>query len=322
MKISLLDVMSETTPKISILSGKIQLFQGSIDDFSCYFESNISRSEALLVPHDAHEWNREYREYVSRYAKQKPIIFFNTSDRPRREKIPNAFSLQSSHMLNHLTKTIIIPYNVQSLSFLTMRSKSAKPSLSFVGYIPNFSLGRIARSFKDNPLKPWEAESSLVRKRAVKNMLLSFPDARVLPRQHYGGAKSLITDPKIFRAEYVSSILESDLVLCPRGDANSSQRYYEVLSAGRIPVVPKTGVSLPEIVHNSRNLLHLNIDVFARDIKEVVDEFWSAIGDDQYQNLQVRLRNYFRENLSYNSFLHKFFKSDINDLNVNFCYNH
>lgn len=314
--------MSETTPRVSILSRKVQLFQGSIDDFSCYFESNISNSEALMVPHDAHEWNKEYREYVSRYAKQKPIIFFNTGDRPRREKIPNAFSLQSSHVLNHFTKTIIIPYNVQSLSSLTMRSKSARPSLSFVGYIPKLSLGRIVKSFRYNSLEPWKTESSLVRKKAVKNMLLSFPDARVLPRQHYGGAKSLIADPETFRAEFVSSILGSDLVLCPRGDANSSQRYYEVLSAGRIPVVPKTGVSFPEIVHTCKDLLHLNIDVFARDIKERVDEFWFALGDDQYQNLQVRLRNYFRENLSYNSFLHKFLKSDINDLNVNYCCKH
>ena len=47
------------------------------------------------------------------------------------------------------------------------------------------------------------------------------------------------------RSEYVNAINESDFVSCPRGDANQSARFYESLSAGRIPVLPDTSVISP-----------------------------------------------------------------------------
>ena len=312
--------MSDAAPLISILSRKVQLYQGQIDDFSHYFESNIAKSEAFLVPHDALQWSTEYRQYVSRSARQKPVIFFNTGDRPRIEKIANSYSLQSAYTSTPLSKVIIIPYNVENLSFLPFRSKSPNPSLSFVGYVPKTTLGRIARSLREKPLKPWEVNSSVIRSVAVHNMLRSFPSAKVLQRKHYGGARSLIEDPIIFRKEYVSSISESDFVLCPRGDANSSQRYYEVLSAGRIPLVPETGMKFPRILHSSSDKLHLNIDMFARNIEVKVNEYWKSLDDEQYLDLQNRLRKFFKQNLMFNSFLHTLFKSELKNLDDAYCY--
>lgn len=41
----------------------------------------------------------------------------------------------------------------------------------------------------------------------------------------------------LLRSEYISSILDSWLILCPRGTGSSSVRMYEAMALGRIPVV-------------------------------------------------------------------------------------
>ena len=56
---------------------------------------------------------------------------------------------------------------------------------------------------------------------------------------------SVTRDAGDIRREYVENLRECDIALCVRGDANASQRFYEALSASRIPLFLDTDCVLP-----------------------------------------------------------------------------
>ena len=50
-----------------------------------------------------------------------------------------------------------------------------------------------------------------------------------------------------YRLEYIKNIQDNAYQLCVRGDENCSYRFYEVMSAGRIPVIIDTSMRLPNL---------------------------------------------------------------------------
>src|SRR5262245_47773859 len=57
------------------------------------------------------------------------------------------------------------------------------------------------------------------------------------------------------RTEYIQNILESDYVLCVRGNGNFSFRFFETMSLGRTPVLIDTDCVLPlDFMHDYRDL--------------------------------------------------------------------
>lgn len=92
-----------------------------------------------------------------------------------------------------------------------------------------------------------KANAAIVRRIAIQKVRSSTISSKVLIRNSYGGLEKFVTDPKVKRQEFVQSILESDFVLCPRGDSNGSLRFYETLSAGRVPLIPNTQMIFPKI---------------------------------------------------------------------------
>ena len=69
---------------------------------------------------------------------------------------------------------------------------------------------------------------------------------RFIVRPFYSGHRMSVTrDAGDIRREYVENLRECDIALCVRGDANASQRFYEALSASRIPLFLDTDCVLP-----------------------------------------------------------------------------
>lgn len=319
MRIHTLEIQSTRTPLVSLISRETQIFQDNIEDFSQYIDFDFSDSDICLVPHNFDLWNKEYYDYVSQIAKHKPVIYFNLGDRPKCKSISNSFSLQNVLCCQNCVRQIITPYNVQNLSFLPLRERSQKPELSFVGYVPSLTPRRLLRAFEQNPLHPWLAESSLLRRANLRYMRKHYPHALIQKRKHYGGARSLINHPSEFRNEYVDAIKSSDFVLCPRGDANSSQRFFEVLSSGRIPVVPNTNVEFPRINGCDCSPAYLEIMPLGKDIKKRIEEFWNCLDDQLYLSLQNRNREIFKKFFSYNSFYRTMFKTRYSSLESQYC---
>jgi hypothetical protein len=109
------------------------------------------------------------------------------------------------------------------------------------------------------------------------------------------------------RREYVRNMVESDYVLCARGDGNFSYRLYETLSCGRIPVFVDTDCVLP--LESAIRWRDHCVWVDEREldrIGEIVSEFHERLSDDEFEDLQRACRRLWETHLSPEGFFAHF----------------
>lgn len=311
MKIILLDSISNA-PKIDLLGGITQVFQGKppsietflfkSDSFNCY-----------LAPNDAQFFTSEYLEYIREFASDKhPILFFNRADRPRRLHIVNGYSIQNTYELKGCRNQIIVPYNIVPLEEIPKRDYFPRPQISFVGYInPHPYLATIKSIILSRGLQSF-CSGPLIRAIGTKRIKELFPNSIIVKRSHYGGARSLISNLDQFRQEYIDSILYSDLVFTPRGDANSSQRYYEVISAGRMPIIPDSNMRFPKVINDNYIIDPPGImtDWRVTNLKFCVDQFWSSLSTQSWQKTQDEIQHFYTSYYDYRSYMIKLFNTN------------
>jgi hypothetical protein len=295
-------------PTLDILGGNTQIFQGDAMNVQKFVVSKLADADFIVVPHDAAFWSKEYELKLCELAGTKPVVFFNRSDFPLNVQIPNSYSFQNHRSIHQLSNQIIIPYNVKKVKNSRKREYSPLPVVSFVGYVPNFiSRGTLLHLKSDFPVGLWN-NPSVVRKLGLKRIATSRLPRIIETRSHYGGAKSLVLSPKTFRSEFEASIKNSDLVFCPRGTGNSSQRFYEALSAGRIPIVPDTKIVFPKYPRINLEDFLIFTSPFSLRIESDVIKFWSKLSSGSYLELQEYLIFDVWRRLSYNSYISYLFK--------------
>lgn len=111
------------------------------------------------------------------------------------------------------------------------------------------------------------------------------------------------------RMEYFQNSIDSDYVLCIRGVGNFSYRFYETMSLGRIPIFVNTDCVLPfDSFLNYKDMVVWiepdEIDI----IDQKVLEHFNATGKDRLVELQLRLREIWKELLSPEGFFRNFHK--------------
>lgn len=102
-----------------------------------------------------------------------------------------------------------------------------------------------------------------------------------------------------FRNKFVENIIESDYTLCVRGLGNNSVRFFETLCCGRIPVFVNTDSTLP--FDNLIDWKSLCVWVEEKDIDNIaaaVVEFHNNISEEEFLNLQEKLREIWEEYLT------------------------
>lgn len=294
-------------PLIDICGGQTQIFQESLN-FLNLFDAKLSQCDVILVPHDAKHWSDEYYKYLLGFSDRKLILYFNRADRKRYFSLNNSISVQITKSVRDRDKVILIPCNVSSLEWLPTRRFTRSPVLSFVGYIPRLGPRRLVNSFIESPLHPIQCNSSIIRWRGIQEIKNSELRSIIKVRDHYGGAGSLIKEPDTFRKEYLDSIEHSDFVFCPRGDANGSQRIYEAVSAGRIPIIPFTDTKFPVIPSDDYSQTFLQIATLSRNLEIEVNHFWKDMNHSAYFSYQKLLRNLFSSFLDYQKYLMMLFQ--------------
>ena len=305
-------------PLVDIFGGPAQVFQTRPDSSLLNFLSNpINQAEFLIIPHDCKFWTHEYFNYVKQISKSVHVLYFNRADVKRRIRLNNATSIQITKGLSDKDKVIVIPCNVRSLSHLPFRDFNPNPSVSFVGFIPSQSPRRIINSLRESWQHPIRSNGAIIRAVTTRKLRESSLNSTILVRSHYGGAASLISDPKTFRQEFENSINRSDFVLCPRGDANGSQRYYEALSAGRIPIVPKSNILLPKINELQKEFNSLEIKTLGFNLEAEVLKLWHQLNPTKYSDIQSKLRTLFETHYSYESYLKYLFTQESVDALLN-----
>ena len=310
LNVPIIEIVSQLTHE-SQTPIKYELFRTS---------RNIQNSDAILVPHDAFYFSKHkaYVDYINDLAEYKHVIFSDRGDFPKNPRIQNSIRLRIAINPGESTNNnIVIPYNVRSLEFLDYRNYSPEPKISFTGFVPKYTPRRFLKSLKNSPLHPVIGNSSLVRNFSINKIKTSKLDFDYTKREMYFLSEEDRVERADKRSQFISQIQNSDIVLCPRGDANQSQRFYEVLSAGRIPLIPKTKMKFPSLNNNNQfyqsrfiyfNLLGVNLN------RKILD-FWLQLeNQENYLRIQKSIRRFYIEELDFTKHVKNLFSMDLYEI--------
>ncbi|MHA1216851.1 MAG: exostosin domain-containing protein, partial [Candidatus Thorarchaeota archaeon] len=154
-------------------------------------------------------------------GRESSHVFWTNYDDPRPFDLPCVFFRASTDVRRKDERAIPVPYETEDLGRLSGADFASLPyDTSFVGFSGRTGLRQlIAEGVTKTP----------ELKALVK-----------LRRQFWRHVRSAEQ-----RTEYLESLAASRTVLCPRGAGTGSIRFFEVLSAGRIPVLISDDYELP-----------------------------------------------------------------------------
>lgn len=213
-------------------------------------------ADALLVPHS---WRYAAKfggpAYAARVvaearARRLPIVLVDYADQPAEPSFPAVIFRPSVFAPSRAENVVVAPALVEDLGRAGVEApaRSEKPTVGFVGRAGFAGAADLARYVARSLFAPHPFKDGRYYRRAAAAALARDPgvDASFVFRRRYSGHRASIElAPEAARREYVANMSACAYGLAPRGDGNYSLRFYELLSLGRIPVVPDTGIGLP-----------------------------------------------------------------------------
>lgn len=288
-------------------------------------------AEAIILPNNFISQDDAARAYIAHHADEAercriPLFLFSCGDLTdslRFDERVHVFKY-SLYRSSVFSKEISTPTLTEDIGEggITLRKKREKPIVSFcgqAGYNTNkqwirYYIKVIFRSFVAL-VRP------LLRARLVgvywrRQMLAACADSPLLQtnfiiRRSFSGAQRTIElDPHRARKEFIDSVSESDFVLAPKGDGNYSNRFLEVLSMGRIPVLVDTDVVLPleHVIDYSKVVVRVPMNR-VHDTPRYIREFYNALSEEEWEKRQLLAREVFEKYLRQDSFFKTYFSS-------------
>jgi hypothetical protein len=301
--------------KIELISGTVGLFQEPLTSKPFFEAKTLELSDAILVPHDAYYFSMysEYLKYLNELSTRKLVIFSDRGDFPKKPKIKNSVALRVAiNPGESCVGKVIIPYNVESLDYLPHKKLESKPTVSFVGFMPRLSLGRVRNALLQNPFHPLIGNGAVVRRLTNQALLKSDVSYIKILRKSYGALDDGQIDLGRNRSEYVNAVNESDFVACPRGDANQSARFYESLSAGRIPIIPNSSIIFPHAMGRIAQNHFIDLPLRRGCVDNLISDYYDRLlNQNQYNKLQNELRQCFVEHFRFETFVNNIFSLSI-----------
>ncbi len=206
---------------------------------------------------------------------------------------------------------------------LPLRRKGGKPVVSFCGAVirehpPKNALWKARRvAGKARRLK-WRMqgrheEDLFIRAKAVDSLLdQDDVGTNIILRESGGGGAWAGFDAerwKTIRREFVDNMIDSDYSLYARGDGNWSQRFYESLCLGRIPVFVDTDCSLPyDFLVPWRDYCVWIDRSEVKDIGAKVAAFHEGLSDQDFLDLQRECRRLWDEYVSPHGYFANFYR--------------
>lgn len=295
-------------------------------------------AEAILMPFEHSAAQRKSPEIEAHYrriaeASSKPIIIVKFGDSIDDVDGNNVIILRTSkYRSTLLPNEIICPPVVSDLGTetdLTILTKTKRPSIGFVGLATKAQSNNSVRRFfrygkQDYILSLLSFFTSEIgahrsglyfRSKALKILrenegvdcdfiIRDFWGRRAHAKEH--------SDPSVLRAEFVSNIVQNLYTLCVKGAGNFSLRFFEVLSAGRIPLVIDTDITLP--MNEEIDYKKFCIFIDQRDLSDIgslLISRHSELVKDELEQMQRVARMTFHEKLRFDVFSKKLFSHTI-----------
>lgn len=299
---------------------------------------DVKEADYILIPHNYFliNNNEEYLNGLTALSKKynKRIIIFAHGDSTADINIPNSVIFRTSRYKSELSDNeIIMPAYVEDLADYAefkYRNKDHKlPVIGFCGWAGSNTLKSAMKYWirniifdlkslvTTNPIYNTRKKGMWFRRKAIKILSNSkIIENNFIIRKSFSGHKSTIEMPtEQARREYIDNIKNSDFTLTLKGDGNFSFRFYEVISASRIPLFIDTDCSLPleNVIDYKSFVLFIN-DKDLNEADKLVVEFYNKINNEEFIAMQQKARDAFENFLRIDKFFeYMFLKEKIKD---------
>lgn len=290
--------------------------------------ANINNADFILLPHDFFDVTAADKNYLQKHielARQsgKKLLIFDLSDYTDREiDAPDSWVFRMAGYRGRMKNNVIImPAFVEDLSQygkIFWRKKNGRPVIGFCGwaefknwcdrlkfFLKNLLIDLRSIAMRDGSFKAHK-QGIYFRMRAIK-ALRKCRDVTVnfIIRGSYSSHINTIeVSSEDARRQYVDNILNSDLLLATRGDANYSCRFYEILSLGRAPLFIDTNCILPleDVIDYKKFVLFTDYQNL-KNIGKVAADFYNNLNNEEFALMQMSAREAFVKYLNPISFL-------------------
>lgn len=290
------------------------------------FVENVADADFVLLPQslrkDTPKWQAYFatqKAFAARHKKE--LVLFIGTDHAHRMHVDGAIVFKGSAYASrmHENEIVSVPYAEDLSQSIPppLREKSAKPVISFCGYagfpdikthakylIKNVLIDVVSRIIVNPEFRVFK-RGIYFRRTAIRALQGSerVETSFIIRDSFSGNTATTRLNPQEARKEYIENMINSDFVLCPKGDGNYSVRFYEALSLGRIPILIDTDMVLPleKTLDYSRFILRVPHTEISQ-IASIVADFYASIPNEEFAAMQIAAREIFAKYLRYDSF--------------------
>lgn len=230
-------------------------------------------------------------------AAGKPCLFFRNTDRPEPADLDHGVVFQESIFASRQRPCEQAhPAAIEDLlrgETLSIRPKEARPKVSFRGFPGTGRAKELLRLLVGGREAFLGSYVRRVANEVCQRSKLLDSQIELLEFN-----RSQLDDRQSLREAYRKSLIESDYVLAMRGAGNWSYRFYETLSAGRIPVFVNTDAALPlaDTIPWRRHVVWVELDDLKR-LPQKIKAFHDRLSNEEFEQLQRDNRQLWLEQL-------------------------
>lgn len=277
----------------------------------------IEEADFVLIPHSYWYLKANYPELLERFIKEaedyhKLVLIDAYGDFSDEINIKNSVVIRTSQYRSQKKENeIIVPAYAEDLlsayfnDNLFLRQKSSLPIVGFAGWA-DLSFYLRVKTFLKDFLKPAVRKKGIYFRRKAVNTLLqsTLVKSNLIIRNFYSGHINTVRgDMNKLRREFINNMLNSDYVLCVKGDGNYSIRFYEALSMGRIPLFIDTECVLPldDIIDYKEFCVFVNWSDINK-IDKILSDFHKSLSEARFLEMQKKARYTFENYLRIDKF--------------------
>jgi Exostosin family len=260
--------------------------------------TDLSHAEAVVYPHEFEPGERTREVAEKARAAGTPCLFFYPKDDSTPLRPPYGrlyrYSLYAdlAGPREHAMPAFCNDILAEVASPTGPLSWQRVPQIGFCGYVGTPLSRLMLRTLRQRE----KVAGLYLRDRAVRVLCQSdLVTTQFLTRTAFFGgvSRSPSTDARRarMRREFLENLISSPYVLCLRGKGNYSFRFYEALSAGRIPVFVNTRCVLPfqDQIDWRKHVVWVE-EEHIPSLAELVSDFHHHLTAQQFEELQASNR--------------------------------